>query len=372
MSRDTITVGHILNGLPRAGNENLCFQLIRHAPAGVRQVLFNLNPPKSEMKEQFLSIPGLTLVERPYTRDTRVSFMLGMISDVKKYGLDGVIIYPFGVHVLVASAVKLAGVHRVIVHAGNPPPADGSRRLLWKRILMASRLLRTPIKSCSAMVDRELRALYSPLPDGSEPVLNGVEVEAIEAMAASERAGKPPGSPRVIGMVARLDAIKDHDTLVRAFARVREQEDNLELWLIGEGSRRGALTSLVDELGIRTSVRFLGERSDVHRLLGQMDLFVFSTTRDEGFGIALAEAMAARVPIVASDVPACREVLQGGEAGRLVPPMNVGRLSEAILEFLHQPELAKSFADRAHARALRHLHIDRCAEHFYAHMTRRA
>ena len=61
-------------------------------------------------------------------------------------------------------------------------------------------------------------------------------------------------------------------------------------------------------------------RRDVPELVGQLDLFVFATTSDEGLGIALIEAMAVGVPVVASDVGACREVLDDGALGLLVPP----------------------------------------------------
>ena len=66
-------------------------------------------------------------------------------------------------------------------------------------------------------------------------------------------------------------------------------------------------------------MEFLGSRRDVPALLGQSDVFVFSTTKEEGLGTVLIEALAAGLPVVASDVPACREALEGGKWGALVP-----------------------------------------------------
>ena len=68
---------------------------------------------------------------------------------------------------------------------------------------------------------------------------------------------------------------------------------------------------------------FLGIRLDITKLLAKADIFALSTTQDEGFGIVLIEAMAAGLPIIASDVPACREVLDDGNAGILVPSKRV-------------------------------------------------
>ncbi len=77
-----------------------------------------------------------------------------------------------------------------------------------------------------------------------------------------------------------------------------------------------------------------------------MDVFVFSTTAEEGLGIALIEAMAAGVPVVASDVPACREVLDNGALGVLVPPGDAAALAAAIAGVLALPKAA---AERAAA-----------------------
>jgi glycosyltransferase involved in cell wall biosynthesis len=364
MSRPLV-IAHVLNGLPFGGNENLCLQMIKHSPANTRHVLFNMNPRRVEMKAVFMRCSGLTLVDRAYTRDTRAAFIAGMALDLKRVAADGVLIYTFGVHVFAALAARAAGVRFVVAHAGNPPPGDPKQRLVWKKIVWASRVLRVPIMSCSAMVDRELRQLTGTLPRGSEALHNGVDVDAIEALAAEQRAARDQGGPRVVGMVARLNAIKDHDTLLKAFARVQSQLGNCELWLIGDGERRPDLEALAGELKITGSIRFLGERSDVHAQLGRMDVFVFSTTRDEGFGIAMAEAMAARTPIIASGVEACREVLAGGDAGRLVAPGDPDELAAAISTVLTQPETARTQVDRAYHRAKQHFDVTRCAEHYY-------
>jgi glycosyltransferase involved in cell wall biosynthesis len=69
----------------------------------------------------------------------------------------------------------------------------------------------------------------------------------------------------------------------------------------------------------------------VPEILGQSDIFVFSTTRQEGLGTVLLEAMAAGLPVIASDVPACREVLADGRWGALVAPGDAGALAAAVI-----------------------------------------
>src|SRR5207248_2428186 len=107
--------------------------------------------------------------------------------------------------------------------------------------------------------------------------------------------------------------------------------------LAGEGSLRATLQAEAHDLGCAGAVEFLGTRLDVPELLAHARLFVFSTTRQEGLGTVLFEALAVGLPVVASDVPACREALRGGEFGRLVPPGDSAALADAICHSLADP-----------------------------------
>jgi glycosyltransferase involved in cell wall biosynthesis len=166
-------------------------------------------------------------------------------------------------------------------------------------------------------------------------------------------------------MVARLEAHKDHPTLLRALALLRDQGLPLRLWLIGDGSRRPQLESLIHTLGLSAQVQLLGSRRDIPRLLAQLDLFVFAAGPDEGFGIALAEAMAAGVPVVATAVPACRALLAGGRCGLLVPPADPAALAAAIRSALADPAAARRRAAAARRRARRRYGVPAMA-HAYA------
>ena len=121
-------------------------------------------------------------------------------------------------------------------------------------------------------------------------------------------------------MVARLDEIKDQETLLKAYAKIHKK---CNLLLVGDGNKREYLEGIASELGLNIEKIFIGSKLDIPAKLAEADIFAFSTTLSEGFGIALIEAMAAKLPIIATDVPACREVLDNGRAGILIP---VGRV----------------------------------------------
>ena len=117
-------------------------------------------------------------------------------------------------------------------------------------------------------------------------------------------------------MVARLDEIKDQETLLRAYAKVHKK---CNLILVGDGNKKEYLEGIASGLGLDIKKIFIGSKLDIPEILSEADIFAFSTTLSEGFGIALIEAMAAQLPIIATDVPACREVLDNGKAGILIP-----------------------------------------------------
>jgi glycosyltransferase involved in cell wall biosynthesis len=169
-------------------------------------------------------------------------------------------------------------------------------------------------------------------------------------------------------MVGRLDRIKDHRTLVKALTvMIHRWGLPVHLHLIGEGPLEAELRAMCADLDVKNSVTFLGGRSDVENLLGTYDVFVFSTTRDEGFGIALIEAMAAGLPIVASDVPATREVLSDGLAGVLVPPGDESAMAEAVMSLMAAPDAARALGCRAQERAKGSYDVEACAELWLRH-----
>ena len=347
---------HVLSGLPFGGNETLCYQLMTKLSFRER-LLLNIGPD-GPMREKFEALKGFQLLEIPYQRERRIRFVWQLWLLFLRLRPRGVIIYPFGLHVLVGLAARLACVRRVLVHAGNPVPQDEARRHLWTWIVRASVLLRIPIISCSGYVDREFRRLCRILPARSRAIHNGIDTLAVFERALVARASRKDLRP-IVGMIARLSVIKDHETLVRAMASVRLRHPDVRAWIVGEGEMEERLKQVTVELGLKDVVQFLGKRGDVPELLGQMDVYVFSTTRDEGFGIAIAEGMSAGLPVIASDVPACREVLEHG-GGILVPPRDVAALAEAISGLLDDREQRERWAARA-LGTIDSFSVERCA-----------
>lgn len=263
---------------------------------------------------------------------------------------DAILFHIFNVeHVVLGAAARLSGVKSIVAVLGNPVAADAAlaRKVRWIvhmtdrlgiRVVTASRWIQQSLLESSG-VPRDVRVIH-----------NGCDVHAIGARADAARAARVDCAPEmVVGMVSRLDPIKDHETLLAAFAQLPRNIGGrqLRLVLVGEGPLRKPLEAQARRLGIAERTTFTGARDDVPEAIANFDVFAFSTTRDEGFGVVLIEALAAGIPIVASDVAACREVLEGGALGQLVQPGNPEFLAAGLYDSLLRPPVVPARSDVA-------------------------
>lgn len=355
---------HVLSGLHAAGIEALALQLIRHAPAEAHGELLNADRSQQTMApafRQLLEAGQLSEIHQwPRCDGLQLAWRSFWLCCRRRP--DALLIYPCNREMLwLALGTRLAGVRRIGVAVQNTAPATPSGRRLWHRLLIWFQRLGVVAVPCTEAIVASLQ----PLPRGLRlgPVIpNGCDVAAIASRAAAARAVRPPDDACRILMVARLDPIKDQATLLRAFAAAAVP--GWQLQLVGEGPDRPRLESLARELGLDPAQVLLGRRSDIPELLGQADLFAFSTTPAEGFGIALIEALAAGLPVIASDVPACREVLLAGDAGDLLPPKDASTWAQRLRGLLDSGTEREALASRAKDHADRY-DIRKTAQRWY-------
>jgi glycosyltransferase involved in cell wall biosynthesis len=167
----------------------------------------------------------------------------------------------------------------------------------------------------------------------------------------------------VLICIARFAAQKAHDVLLRAFARARQAEagPRLRLLLVGDdpfGDWRQRAESVARELELGSAVIFAGIRRDVPALLAASDVFVMCALW-EGLGLVFLEAMAAKLPVLATRVSAVPEVVVDGESGRLVPPAEVEPLARGMVELAADSEARGRMGAAGHARVLEVFALDR-------------
>lgn len=249
-------------------------------------------------------------------------------------GVDGVI------------AARLAGI-RAVVHGehglvGDDPSGLNRKRLFirklvdrWVReyVCVTHSLLRwltdevkvrRPVTQIHNGVDTDL---YSP--GNGEVVRNELNL---------------PETAFVVGVVARLDPIKDHPTLLKAFEDLRAVVPDAALVVIGDGVERSRLEAMAG-----AGVRFLGDRPDVPELLNAMDLFVLPS-RNEGMSNTILEAMATGVPVAASRVGGNTELIEDGVTGSLFPAGDAVALSALMRRHFEMPDLCTALGTAGRQR----------------------
>jgi glycosyltransferase involved in cell wall biosynthesis len=192
---------------------------------------------------------------------------------------------------------------------------------------------------------------------------NCCDVSDIAERAEEARRNRQNDSLCRILMVSRIGRAKDHSTLLEAVQLLKARGRPVELILAGDGGLRKEKEALMLSLGLSGSVSFLGTRTDVAELMGASDIFVLATF-DEGLPIVLLEAMAAGIPVVATDIPPCREVLDGGRCGILVPPRNPAALARTIENLLQDRHQCDKLVRVARQRVCDHYDLQLMVERY--------
>lgn len=161
-----------------------------------------------------------------------------------------------------------------------------------------------------------------------------------------------PDDSVVILCASRMDPMKGHRVLLQALVRLRPQP-HWQCWIAG-GAQRGAETRYLYELqsqardcGLGDRVRFLGERRDVPRLLAGSDVYCQANVKPETFGLSFIEALWSGVPVVTSALGGAVEILNGHDAGVLVPPSDPAALSAALQQLIDDPQRRRTMAEAA-------------------------
>lgn len=181
-------------------------------------------------------------------------------------------------------------------------------------------------------------------------IRNGVDTvrfsPALRDMARGEL-GIEPGTV-VVGTAGRLVPVKDQATLLRAWALLKQRGVPFVGVIAGKGALKEDLEALAASLGL-DNVRFLGNRSDVERVMAALDVFILSSV-SEGLSNTIQEAMASGLPVVATDVGGADELVVPGETGLLVPPSDPKAMADALESVMRDEALRVRMGQASRAR----------------------
>jgi glycosyltransferase involved in cell wall biosynthesis len=247
-----------------------------------------------------------------------------------------------------ARTLRARNVQRIHCHFAHAPTTVGmyaaramgipfsftghANDLFQRRALLARKLQRAEFVSCISQWHRELYQSISPRETGYEVVRCGVDITQFQPSQA------PASQMLRVLTVCRLVEKKGTDTLIRALVKFGQETGKpWHLVVAGDGPERKKLFDLTNELACDRSVEFVGavDNARVRELMKETQIFALACRRDskgdaDGIPVVLMEAMACGVPVIAGDLPAIRELVEGGKNGILVRGEDVAQLATAL------------------------------------------
>jgi glycosyltransferase involved in cell wall biosynthesis len=225
-----------------------------------------------------------------------------------------------------------------------------NRKLRW---MYRASLLRT---ARLAMVGQQVHDRYVASgwigADRAETVLNGIPVQRFKnsierRRAARQQLGLDASAP-VIGCVGRLVPLKNQHLMIEVLPTLLRSHPALKLVMVGDGALDTALRQQASSAGVAEQVLFLGQRPDVADLLPALDVFALPS-RTEGLSIALLEACATGLAVVATAVGGNPEIIRHGETGLLIPADDAASLRDALMSLLDSADLRARMGSNASA-----------------------
>jgi glycosyltransferase involved in cell wall biosynthesis len=214
---------------------------------------------------------------------------------------------------------------------------------------------------------RELVKYNHVNPDKIRVILNGIDLSPYSSPGPTTNPLREEfqigAGTKIVGNFSRLEPEKDQKTLLRAFRILMDQGVNARLVIAGGGKLEGELKQLTQDLDLTNDVHFLGFRKGIPDLLRCIDLYVVSSTM-EGLSLSLLQAMAAGLPVVATNTGGNPEVVVEGETGYIVDCGNPAALAAAMSRVLACPETAQRMGHSAKDNAYRLFGIDRMVESY--------
>ena len=242
-------------------------------------------------------------------------------------------------HLLYRRGVLITHKHSIV----NP-----KKHHIFMLLEIAAILFNKKVIAISKSVEQSL-CKYEFIPQSKIFVLtNSIDYQKFN-QAFNQRA-HPIEKSIVIGTVGRIERVKGIKYLLMAMKIILRQYSNAKLDIVGDGSELNKLKLLSEKLSISNSVRFFGKLAYPIPNYSRMDIFVLPSLL-EGFGIVLLEAMAAGIPVIATNVHGIREVVIDGKSGILIPPKNPEAIAKAVSRIIEDRQLSKDLVEEGFTRA---------------------
>lgn len=320
-------------GCPRLAYDLLDQEIKQRSRRGSVAIL----DPQDDLRTEFEGL-GVSITQLTWKRRNYVALYRQFLKLLRQEKPAGVILYPLGAHLPMTWACQRLGIPHVVHLACLPPWRDpiGLQKI---RIQMWAGLASTQsYAACSQRVAQDSISAYRLPANRVQAIYNGISLERFGQLRATRQPWQPASNrPLIIGMTGSLEVSKDHPTLLRAVALLKQQGKPIRLRLVGGGSQAGALQQQASDLGIADIVDWTGSVNNIVAELAMFDVYAFSAKPEEGLGIALIEAIASGLPALATDIPAVREIFRHYPQGVVVPFSDAATMAEGLWQVWQRP-----------------------------------
>jgi glycosyltransferase involved in cell wall biosynthesis len=253
-------------------------------------------------------------------------------------------------------AARLAGVRVVRSrHLSTPVKRGWSSRLVYgrlaDRVIASGQAIRDHLIQVNAADSARIVSIPA-----------GIDLQRFTPVADSQAVRRELGLAEddfVVGIVAVLRSWKGHALLIDVMHQLSAQNVPAKLLIVGAGPQEEALRRRIVQLGMEGRILMLGHRDDVPRLISAMDCSVLPSTKNEATSQALPQALAMKVPVIATAVGGLPEVVIHHETGLLIPPGNSGALRDALVWVHHHRLEARQLAEHGYAHVHASLGFDK-------------
>jgi glycosyltransferase involved in cell wall biosynthesis len=356
-------IAHFIHSLDPGGAESMVLELCsRLASYDYEPEVLHFGNPWIEEDCRRRGVPEAVVpAHRDFKSGRRLlRFALRFRRFLRARGVDLLHAHLYGAVVAGSLAGRLGRIPCVGTLHDHYTFVERPSRVTWLRVASS---LGLRLVTVSRHLEGELRSAGRFRSGRLRTIMNGVDVERFAAARGAHRPAPGLDAPAVaVVSVGRLVAVKGHDLLLRAVARLSPAPPT-RLLLVGEGPERPVLEALCKELRIEDRVCFLGPSDDVPAILAASDCFALAS-RSEGLSCSIAEALAAGLPCVVTDVGGNPELVDDGQDGFVVPAGDVARFAAQLQRVVNDPGLRARFGERAREAARARLSASRMVEEY--------
>ena len=364
MSSSEIPVLHLVNRFWIGGAERQFVERVRRHPPGFRAVVgcLEASGPMLDPVRALGHDPEVFPLHGSMLQPNTAMQIARMAALIRTEGIRIVHATDFNTNLLGLAAARLTGAKAIVSRVDLGHLRAGFGR--WHREVekLTARLADLVVANAEA-VRQVCIGEEGVKPDKCVVVRNGIDLKGFDAKAGLPLEAPLPledGAP-FVAVIGNLWPVKGHRTLVEAVALLPLELRHVRFVCAGEGPERDSLARRIAELGLEDRVLLVGHRLDVPTILSRAQAACLCSSA-EGLSNALMEAMAARLPIVATRVGGTPELVREGDNGFLVPSGDAPALAERLSALLSRPDEARAMGLRGRRRVESELSMERMAE----------